>query len=31
MKEEDIGAIPVVKKEEIIGILTERDFFKIIA
>ena len=30
MKEKDVGAIPVVEKGEIIGIVTERDFFKII-
>jgi CBS domain-containing protein len=30
MKEKDIGAVPVVKNQELVGIITERDFFKII-
>jgi CBS domain-containing protein len=30
MREKDIGAIPVVKDGKLIGIVTERDFFKII-
>ena len=30
MREKDIGAVPVVKNGELVGILTERDFFKII-
>ena len=31
MQEKDVGAVPVVEKEKIVGIITERDFFKIIA
>jgi len=31
MQEKDIGAVPVVEKEKLVGIITERDFFKIIA
>jgi len=30
MREKDIGAVPVVKKGALVGIFTERDFFKII-
>lgn len=30
MREKDIGALPVVKNGALVGILTERDFFKII-
>jgi CBS domain-containing protein len=30
MREKDIGAIPVVKNGRLVGIFTERDFFKII-
>jgi CBS domain-containing protein len=30
MREKSIGAMPVVKNEKIVGIVTERDFFKII-
>jgi CBS domain-containing protein len=30
MRDKDIGAIPVVEKEKLVGIITERDFFKII-
>ena len=30
MREKDIGAVPVVKNGTLVGILTERDFFKII-
>jgi len=30
MREKDIGAVPVVKNGALVGILTERDFFKII-
>ena len=30
MKDKDIGAVPVVKNQKLVGILTERDFFKII-
>lgn len=30
MQEKNIGALPVVKNEKLIGIITERDFFKII-
>ncbi|MDI6904943.1 MAG: CBS domain-containing protein [Candidatus Bathyarchaeia archaeon] len=30
MQEKKIGALPVVKNEKLIGIITERDFFKII-
>jgi len=30
MREKNIGALPVVKNEKLVGILTERDFFKII-
>jgi CBS domain-containing protein len=31
MREKDIGAVPVVKNGTLVGILTERDFFKILA
>jgi len=31
MQEKDIGAVPVVKNGILVGILTERDFFKILA
>lgn len=31
MREKDIGALPVVKNGTLVGILTERDFFKILA
>jgi CBS domain-containing protein len=30
MREKDIGAVPVVKKGVLVGIFTERDFFKMI-
>jgi len=30
MREKDIGAVPVVEKDKLLGMLTERDFFKII-
>jgi CBS domain-containing protein len=30
MREKDIGAVPVVKNGKLVGILTERDFFKIL-
>jgi CBS domain-containing protein len=30
MREKDIGAVPVVKKGVLVGMFTERDFFKII-
>jgi CBS domain-containing protein len=30
MQEKDIGALPVVKNERLVGMITERDFFKII-
>jgi len=30
MQEKSIGALPVVEKEKLMGIITERDFFKII-
>lgn len=30
MKDKDIGAVPVVINDKIVGIITERDFFKII-
>jgi len=30
MREKDIGAVPVVEKDKLVGMLTERDFFKII-
>jgi predicted transcriptional regulator len=30
MRDKDIGAVPVVKNGALVGILTERDFFKII-
>jgi CBS domain-containing protein len=30
MREKNIGAMPVVKDERLVGIITERDFFKII-
>jgi CBS domain-containing protein len=31
MREKDIGALPVVRNGTLVGILTERDFFKILA
>lgn len=30
MHEKDIGALPVVKNEKLVGIITERDFFKVV-
>jgi CBS domain-containing protein len=30
MRDKNIGALPVVKNEKLVGIITERDFFKII-
>ena len=30
MQEKNIGALPVVENEKLVGIITERDFFKII-
>lgn len=30
MHEKNIGALPVVENEKLVGITTERDFFKII-
>jgi CBS domain-containing protein len=30
MREKNIGALPVVKDEKLVGMITERDFFKII-
>jgi CBS domain-containing protein len=30
MKDKDLGAVPVMRNGELVGILTERDFFKII-
>jgi CBS domain-containing protein len=30
MQDKDIGAVPVVKNGKLVGIITERDFFKII-
>lgn len=30
MRDKNIGAMPVVEKEKLVGIITERDFFKII-
>lgn len=30
MKEKNIGAIPVIQNQKLVGILTERDFFKLI-
>lgn len=30
MQEKDIGAVPVVENQKLVGIITERDFFKII-
>jgi CBS domain-containing protein len=30
MRDKNIGALPVVEKEKLVGIITERDFFKII-
>ncbi|NWG11779.1 CBS domain-containing protein [Candidatus Bathyarchaeota archaeon] len=30
MRDKDIGALPVVEKEKLVGMITERDFFKII-
>lgn len=31
MREKKVGALPVMQKEKLIGIITERDFFKLIA
>jgi len=31
MRERNVGALPVVKNEKLVGIITERDFFKLIA
>jgi len=31
MQEKNVGALPVVENEKLIGIITERDFFKLIA
>jgi len=31
MRDRKVGALPVVQKEKLIGIITERDFFKLIA
>ncbi|MEA2089837.1 MAG: CBS domain-containing protein [Thermoproteota archaeon] len=31
MQEKNIGALPVIKEEKLIGMFTERDFFKLIA
>jgi CBS domain-containing protein len=31
MRDRKIGALPVVQKEKLVGIITERDFFKLIA
>lgn len=30
MRDKDIGAVPVIKDDKLVGIITERDFFKII-
>jgi CBS domain-containing protein len=30
MREKNLGALPVVQNERLVGIITERDFFKII-
>jgi CBS domain-containing protein len=30
MREKNIGAVPVAKNQKLVGIITERDFFKII-
>ncbi|HEY4675399.1 MAG TPA: CBS domain-containing protein [Candidatus Bathyarchaeia archaeon] len=30
MREKNVGAVPVVKNQKLVGIITERDFFKII-
>jgi len=30
MREKRIGAIPVVESDKLVGIITERDFFKVI-
>jgi len=30
MRNKNIGAVPVVENEKLVGIITERDFFKII-
>lgn len=30
MRQKDIGAVPVVKNERLVGMITERDFFKVI-
>jgi CBS domain-containing protein len=30
MREKNVGAVPVVKNEKLVGIITERDFFKMI-
>jgi CBS domain-containing protein len=31
MRDKDLGAVPVIKDDKLVGIITERDFFKIIA
>jgi CBS domain-containing protein len=31
MRDREVGALPVVQKEKLVGIITERDFFKLIA
>jgi len=30
MRERNIGSLPVVEDEKLVGIITERDFFKLI-
>jgi CBS domain-containing protein len=30
MRDKDLGAVPVVREDKLVGIITERDFFKII-
>lgn len=30
MREKNLGALPVVRNEKLVGVITERDFFKII-
>ncbi len=30
MQEKKVGALPVVQNERLVGIITERDFFKLI-
>jgi len=30
MQDKDIGAVPVIENSKLVGIITERDFFKII-